>query len=202
MKKLTLTVLAAALLASACAQATPVTDNQQFMRILREQSAARQSQAVSPLPAPAGRVSVQDERWMRDVQQRLASRVAPDAKPQPRALYFVSFSIPEDGLKLMLPEAEKWAIPPLINGLIDNDFRKTVAAIFRLVRDNPQGGVQIDPRQFTRYGIKAVPALVVVCGDKHDTITGNIRLKTALERVASEGDCADVAREMLQEAQP
>lgn len=202
MKTLTLTVLAAALLASACAQATPVTDNQQFMRTLREQSAARQQQAVSPLPAPGGRVPAQDEQWMRDVQQRLASRVAPDAKPQPRALYFVSFSIPEDGLKLMLPEAEKWGIPPLINGLIDNDFRKTVAAIFRLVRDNPQGGVQIDPRQFTRYGIKAVPALVVVCGDKHDTITGNIRLKAALERVASEGDCADVARKMLQEAQP
>lgn len=202
MKTLTLTVLAAALLASACAQATPVTDNQRFMRTLREQSAARQQQAVSPLPAPGGRVPAQDEQWMRDVQQRLASRVAPDAKPQPRALYFVSFSIPEDGLKLMLPEAEKWGIPPLINGLIDNDFRKTVAAIFRLVRDNPQGGVQIDPRQFTRYGIKAVPALVVVCGDKHDTITGNIRLKAALERVASEGDCADVAREMLQEAQP
>ena len=53
-----------------------MTDNQQFMRTLREQSAARQQQAVSPLPAPGGRVPAQDEQWMRDVQQRLASRVA------------------------------------------------------------------------------------------------------------------------------
>ena len=101
----------------------------------------------------------------------------------------------------MLPEARALGIPALVNGLIDNDFRKTAEAVFRITREKNTGGVQIGPTQFAKYGITSVPALVVTCGERYDLICGNIRLKAALERVAQEGECAPVAEAILRESE-
>ena len=97
--------------------------------------------------------------------------------------------------------ARALGIPALVNGLIDNDFRKTAEAVFRITREKNTGGVQIDPMQFAKYGITSVPALVVTCGERYDLIRGNIRLKAALERVAKEGECAPVAEAILRESE-
>lgn len=35
----------------------------------------------------------------------------------------------------MLPEVRALGIPALVNGLIDNDFRKTAEAVFRITRE-------------------------------------------------------------------
>ena len=87
-------------------------------------------------------------------------------KPQQGAVYFVSFSIPEEGLKRMLGETRHY-------------------------------GVQIDPTLFSQYGIRSVPALVVFCSQGHDIIRGNLRVRQALEKVATAGDCRQVARALL-----
>nr|WP_250855121.1 TrbC family F-type conjugative pilus assembly protein [Escherichia coli] len=85
---------------------------------------------------------------------------------------------------------------------MDNDFRKTAEAVFRITREKNTGGVQIDPMQFAKYGITSVfTALVVTCGERYDLIRGNIRLKAALERVAKEGECAPVAEAILRESE-
>lgn len=200
MNRLNFTVLAGALMAAACAQADSLSDNQQFLHGLREQSAARQQMTFAPSPDGPQRSSGADQQWIENMQRRVQSRIAPDSQARPDALYFLSFSIPEAGLKLLVPEAKRLHIPALVSGLIDNNFRKTAEAVFRLSRDGHNGGVQIDPVQFERYSIRAVPALVVTCDAGYDRLSGNLKLKEGLARIAADGECRDTARRLLRAA--
>ncbi|HFD7850856.1 TPA: type-F conjugative transfer system pilin assembly protein TrbC [Klebsiella michiganensis] len=118
-------------------------------------------------------------------------------KPTEGALYFVSFSIPEEGLKRMLHETKQYSIPATLRGLVNNDMKATTDAVMNLVNDGVTDGVQIDPTLYTQYNIRSVPALVVRCQAGFDVVHGNIRLKQALEKVAEKGDCAQTARQML-----
>lgn len=118
-------------------------------------------------------------------------------KPTEGALYFVSFSIPEEGLKRMLHETKQYSIPATLRGLVNNDMKATTDAVMHLVNDGVTDGVQIDPTLYTQYNIRSVPALVVRCQAGFDVVHGNIRLKQALEKVAEKGDCANTARHML-----
>ncbi|MEX6281268.1 hypothetical protein [Providencia hangzhouensis] len=75
----------------------------------------------------------------------------------------------------MVPEATQLGIPTLINGLIDNDFRKTASAVFRT--DQRQwGGWRTNRPERLQYGVTQVPALVVRCEQGFDVMYGNIRL--------------------------
>lgn len=118
-------------------------------------------------------------------------------KPTEGALYFVSFSIPEEGLKRMLHETRQYGIPATMRGLINNDMKTTSDAVMQLVKDGVTDGVQIDPTLYAKYNIRSVPALVVRCQAGYDVVRGNIRVKQALEKVAETGDCAQTARQML-----
>ena len=124
-------------------------------------------------------------------------RASAQGKPSEGALYFVSFSVPEEGLKRMLHETRQYGIPATLRGLVNNDMKATTDAVMRLVKDGVTDGVQIDPTLYSQYNIRSVPALVVRCKAGFDVVRGNIRLKQALEKVAEKGDCADIARHML-----
>ena len=124
-------------------------------------------------------------------------KAAHQEKPTEGALYFVSFSIPEEGLKRMLHETRQYGIPATLRGLINNDMKTTTDAVLQLVKDGVTDGVQIDPTLYSQYNIRSVPALVVRCQAGYDVVRGNIRLKQALEKVAETGDCAQTARAML-----
>ncbi|EPS0439670.1 type-F conjugative transfer system pilin assembly protein TrbC [Escherichia coli] len=123
-----------------------------------------------------------------------------DGKPRQGALYFVSFSIPEEGLKRMLGETRHYGIPATLRGMVNNDLKATADAdnaVLSLVKDGATDGVQIDPTLFSQYGIRSVPALVVFCSQGHDIIRGNLRVRQALEKVAATGDCRQVAQGLL-----
>ncbi|EII5966624.1 type-F conjugative transfer system pilin assembly protein TrbC [Salmonella enterica] len=174
-------------------------DSAAFIESLRDRSDAQRYQAPQPAFLQPPRPSVQGNALAQSLlqQQQTASQ---RNKKQPVALYFVSFSIPEEGLLRMLPEARSLNIPALVNGLIDNDMRKTASAVFRLTREKNTGGVQVDPTRFARFGITTVPSLVVTCNDgAFDLIRGNIHLRQALERVAAEGECRETAKAILAE---
>lgn len=128
-------------------------------------------------------------------QQQTQHEVA--AEKTPSALYFVSFSIPTEGLQAMLEEAVSLKVTATIRGLIDNDFRKTAGQMLEFSKKNNKIGVQIDPMVFKQFNIQAVPALVVTCPGHYDVISGNIRIRDALRRVAREGECADTAKMLL-----
>ncbi|HBT5239955.1 conjugal transfer pilus assembly protein TrbC (plasmid) [Klebsiella electrica] len=118
-------------------------------------------------------------------------------KPAEGAVYFISFSIPDEGLKRMLHETHRYGIPATLRGLVNNDMKATTDAVMGLVKAGITEGVQIDPTLYSQYNIRSVPALVVRCKAGFDVIQGNIRLKQALEKVVEKGDCADTARKML-----
>lgn len=121
-------------------------------------------------------------------------------KPPPAIQYFVSFSIPRNGLGIMLDNASRLNIPINIRGMINNDLRQTADAIFEMTKNSNKGGVQINPTAFRQYGVTAVPALVVTCGGKFDRVSGDMRIDSLLRKVADVGECADVAKNALKEA--
>lgn len=114
------------------------------------------------------------------------------------AIYFVSLGIPEEGLLPMLGDSTRLGIPATIRGWLNNDLRKTAARMFELSKKQKDIGVQIDPTLFEQYGITAVPALVITCPGHFDVIRGSLPLRTMLEKIAEQGECASVARQLME----
>ncbi|VDZ51142.1 conjugal transfer pilus assembly protein TrbC [Serratia odorifera] len=82
---------------------------------------------------------------------------------------------------------------------MNNNLRETVQRVQALVQDGGADGVQIDPMPFREYGIEAVPVLVVRCEKGLDVVRGNLRLEEGLKRIAKEGDCAAMAKKLLEQ---
>lgn len=137
----------------------------------------------------------QDQDFIdKQVQQQ---QQAQQGKPNTGAIYCVSFSIPEEGLQRMLHETQRYGIPATLRGLVNNDMKQTVGAVTRLVKNGVTDGIQIDPTLYSQYGINSVPALVVRCEKGFDVIRGNLKIEQALEKIVKQGDCADIAQQLL-----
>lgn len=139
-------------------------------------------------------LNAQDRSFIHKLAQQ---QQAYQNKPDTGAIYFVSFSIPEAGLQRMLAETRRYAIPATLRGLVNNDMKQTVDAVSQLVQNGATEGVQIDPTLYSQYGITSVPALVVRCDKGFDVIRGNLKLEQALQKMVNEGDCGDVAQQVL-----
>lgn len=102
---------------------------------------------------------------------------------EPKAMLFVSFSMPSTLMKDYMRQTPHYGIPLVIRGLKDNDFRKTAEMIYEIGRENTKAGFLINPLWFKKFNIKQVPALVVGTPEKFDVITGNLSIETALSRM-------------------
>ncbi|APL06685.1 type-F conjugative transfer system pilin assembly protein TrbC [Escherichia coli] len=154
-----------------------------------------QLQAWAEQQVRANPLQHSDNQFLDELVRR--QQAAQKDKPQQGAVYFVSFSIPEEGLKRMLGETRRYGIPATLRGMLNNDLKATAEAVLALVKDGATDGVQIDPTLFSQYGIRSVPALVVFCSQGHDIIRGNLRVRQALEKVARAGGCRQVAQGLL-----
>lgn len=192
---LLLVMLSGAASADTESDRTFISDQETFSQQLRQQDrgALRDmlSQQVRQNP-----LSAEDTRFIGGLKQG-QQEARPD-KPAHGALYFVSFAIPETGLKRMLREARRYDIPAVLRGMVNNDMKATADAVMTLVQDGSASGVAIDPTRYREYGITSVPSLVVYCPAGHDVIRGNLRLKQALAKVVEQGDCRDEARTLLE----
>ncbi|QHM74022.1 type-F conjugative transfer system pilin assembly protein TrbC [Mixta intestinalis] len=103
--------------------------------------------------------------------------------------YFLSASVPEKDLAMLMKAAEEHDIPVYFRGLISDSMEKTAKYIMYMVTTYRVKGIQIDPVRFDRYGVKQVPALVKKCGDRFDIVYGNIALKQAIEMINTRGEC-------------
>lgn len=126
-----------------------------------------------------------------------------------KAIVFVSFSMPDLSLKQIIRDANYYQVPVVIRGLYKNSFRKTIEKIFELIKESNKGGIAINPKWFKEYGVKAVPAVVVI-DQKHgvrdgakenikksDIVYGNIPLRRALSIIAERGEATKVAAGVL-----
>lgn len=177
-----------------------VSDVHQFLgRQLRLEERLHENAATSPVqnltPPP---VSGADRDFIEQMKTLRNPVLSQAKKPVPEALYFVSFSVPTAGLKRMVAEADRFHIPATIRGMVGETMMQTTRAVRELVEESNRGGVEINPPAFQTWGITSVPVLIVTCGNgQHDRISGNIRLQEALERIAKDGDCPEVAQKLL-----
>jgi conjugal transfer pilus assembly protein TrbC len=201
MKRITIFVATALLTCTVIA-----ADNADTQTYLNEQMKLRDSLSASPNPAldflqkQTPQLKMPDQSFIDELKQQQNQQFKGEEKAVPKALYFVSFSIPEEGLKIMVNDADRLHIPATLRGMVNNDMRQTANAVLRLVTEDKRGGVQIDPMSFRTFGINSVPALVVTCEGKFDRIAGNINLTDALKHIAEKGECADTAQALLNEA--
>ncbi|MFK3695305.1 MULTISPECIES: type-F conjugative transfer system pilin assembly protein TrbC [Serratia] len=112
-----------------------------------------------------------------------------DESPNETA-YFLSASLPEKDLVLLIKAAERHQLPVYFRGLINNDMKQTANYIQYLVSKYQIAGINIDPLRFERFGINKVPALVKRCGEQFDVVFGNIALSQGLDIIARRGQCA------------
>lgn len=101
---------------------------------------------------------------------------------------FVSFSMPNDLIDAVFKDASSHDIPVYLNGLIEDDMRKTLSRIFEYSQKYPNLSVQIDPYAFEKYHIDRVPAFVVAQGDTFDTLYGNVTIDEGLLWLKRKGD--------------
>lgn len=170
-------------------------ETQQFINQQLEMRQQMQSQqpVLDFLPKRPGPLNLSDQDF-------IAQQQGGEGKPVPRAIYFVSFSIPSEGIRQRIADAARLKVPATLRGFVNNNLKDTATVMYDLVKEDQRGGVQIDPTAFSQYGITAVPALVVLCGTQSDRIAGNISLEAMLSKVTEDGDCADVASAILREA--
>lgn len=105
---------------------------------------------------------------------------------------FLSFSMPEASLKVWIAQAKEKRAAIVINGLIENSFKKTLSKISSL---NANSGLYIDPTLFRKYGVKKVPAVAVDYGNgNYSVVYGNIGLNASLEELCETSEhkaCTD-----------
>lgn len=101
---------------------------------------------------------------------------------------FVSFSMPQNLMDEVFKDASNHNVSVTLNGLIDDDFRKTLSGLFEFSKKYPNLSVQIDPYAFEKYHIDKVPALVVDDGVHHDVLYGNVKIEDGLLWLKRKGD--------------
>ncbi|WP_447874814.1 type-F conjugative transfer system pilin assembly protein TrbC [Serratia fonticola] len=188
---------------TAVSTASEHTENRQFIKdqlqLDRQRFRALQSPEFLQQQRP---VNQQDQDFLEGQAQQFKQSMQPKARPVDAALVFVSFSMPPDELKQRVQDAAALNIPVVIRGMVNGDMRATANAVAGLVKESNTGGVQIDPTTFRKYGVTAVPVLIIACGDQGkivDRLQGDLTLRQALKRVADEGECSDTARSLLGE---
>ena len=136
-----------------------------------------------------------------------AGSIAPGRPNTAEVIVFTSLSLPDAIWRQWSREAARAGAAMVLRGIGEEGFRATAR---RIAARLPEGGVgvAVDPRLFRLFGIRAVPAVVVVpggaqacvsrgCADDppppHDLIGGNIGLEAALEAIAREGEAGRAA---------
>tara|TARA_R110000868_G_scaffold189380_2_gene432309 strand:+ start:12777 stop:13388 length:612 start_codon:yes stop_codon:yes gene_type:complete len=108
-------------------------------------------------------------------------------------LVFISFSMPDEAIKELLIDSQKYNASLVIQGLIDNSFDVTLKKITKLVKKSGNiGGIQIDPVLFNKYGIKEVPTYILKESThydaKYDVLSGASGIAHALSIFKEQGD--------------
>ena len=101
---------------------------------------------------------------------------------EPGIYVFVSFSINDESLRSYFNEANSCGAKLVMRGLVGEKVKRNRFAETKARMEKVRINVDLDPNLFEQFGIKQVPAVVVVNSDKTiKKISGHITLKKALE---------------------
>jgi len=128
----------------------------------------------------------------------------------------LSFSMPKQSLQQAMLEAEKYGVPVVFRGFVNNSVYDTRAAILDVWEtEEAAKAFGIDPTLFTRFNVSAVPVVIATsdtleicetqgCEDDpiplHDRVAGNIPLDTVLRMIALGGGVGSVEAKRMIEA--
>ena len=133
------------------------------------------------------------DKWLNDYRQ--IKNEEKNSKAKEGLYIFVSFSLPNIVLENLDKAAQNCGAKLVIRGLKDNSFKETLNYIKGIRQEGIT--IDIDPESFRQFGITHVPAFVLSQGAKYDKIVGNISMIYVLNRYASKGDTAVLAKEYL-----
>jgi conjugal transfer pilus assembly protein TrbC len=121
-------------------------------------------------------------------------------------LVFVSFSMPEQSLKLWAEQAAKVNGKLLLRGFLDDSLQKTTEETLRLFKES-SAEFLIHPEAFEKFNIDKVPAVVIAKPDDcleddcpapdFDVVYGDASLEDALKSIASHGEHNQAVAEEL-----
>ncbi|MEE9452034.1 MAG: type-F conjugative transfer system pilin assembly protein TrbC [Gammaproteobacteria bacterium] len=107
---------------------------------------------------------------------------------EPQVMLLVSFSLPEASLKQYIAQAAYLDIPLYIRGLYQNSLLATQQKIARLLGEDIQGGLAIDPTKFSQFNIERVPTLVIAQDkQRFDVVSGHVSLQALIEAINDRG---------------
>ena len=129
-----------------------------------------------------------------------ALEAAPLPKPisnKPELLIFLSFSMPEQSLKLWAEQAARLNGKLLLRGFVENSLPKTIAKTQRLFSETDPAEFLVDPNAFEQYQVKTVPAVVIAQPDHclaencpaplFDVVYGDTDVEAALSQIKAKG---------------
>jgi len=124
---------------------------------------------------------------------------------------FVSNSMPLNLLKVYYRQVVKYGGTLVFKGLPNGSFKELTKLVMAISESNEPGSMQIDDEAFEHFGIKTVPAILLIKeadyfnegfeGNSYrvtyDKVIGSIGVRAALERFAENGDLSKEARGLL-----
>ena len=148
----------------------------------------------------------------------------PNAHGQSEARYdgttvflLASFSMPKPSLRQIMEEADRYGVPVVFRGFVNNSVYDTEEALRETFGSlDAATGFSIDPTLFTRFKVEAVPVLVATVDEidvcetpgceadpvpPHDRVGGNVPLEFALKLIADAGDVAAAKAKRLLEVE-
>ena len=145
-----------------------------------------------PQPLPGGAPDI--AALARGYRETVAAQAADGAAFGPRLLVFISFSMPEGSIRRLAQQGARAGAVLVLRGLDGGSLARTVARARHAVGEQARI-LQIDPQAFDRFGVRAVPSIVLVregvqpgaCGkgacvplDAYVMVTGDVTLDVAL----------------------
>ena len=105
----------------------------------------------------------------------------------PKIFVAISFSVPDNVWISLSKELEKEGGVFVLRGLPNNSFSELAAKLLSLKKSGVNAAIQLNPIFFQTHQITNVPAFIVKAGDEFNKISGNISLKSALEKMLLKG---------------
>ncbi len=84
----------------------------------------------------------------------------------PHLYVFISSSLPMVSLLALAKDAASLDAPLILRGLVGSSLQETLLNLKDLVAEG--AGVEVDPLPFEAYGVEAVPAVVLTCGNRNE----------------------------------
>ncbi|HSX38480.1 MAG TPA: type-F conjugative transfer system pilin assembly protein TrbC [Chlamydiales bacterium] len=115
---------------------------------------------------------------------------------------FMSTSVPLESWKDLSYQLEQTEGIFVLKGLPQDSIELLAKFIFELRGAGVNAPIDIDPENFAKYEIDAVPAIVLEDGEQWDRMIGNLRLDAVLKEFAEKGNTHSKAKAILQRLLP